>query len=109
MNNKYTEMKCRTCDNLYIRNNLDTYKTTCFPCWKKSKGFKLTDVDQTIIHLNEKIKNASKTTNKTTHKPNIKMTKNVSRKLLMLCHPDKHQNSVLAQEITQWILKNRTE
>ena len=40
MTNKYTEMKCRTCDNLYIRNNLDTYKTTCFPCWKKSKGFK---------------------------------------------------------------------
>ncbi len=29
------------------------------------------------------------------------------RKLLMLCHPDKHGNSELAQEVTRWLIAER--
>lgn len=31
------------------------------------------------------------------------------RKLLMLCHPDKHGNSETATEVTRWLLKMRIE
>jgi hypothetical protein len=34
---------------------------------------------------------------------------NMFRKLLMLCHPDKHNNSPLATEVTQWLLEQRKE
>jgi hypothetical protein len=29
------------------------------------------------------------------------------RKLIHLCHPDKHNNSTLATEMTQWLLSQR--
>lgn len=29
------------------------------------------------------------------------------RKLLMLCHPDKHGNSKLASEVTRWLIDER--
>jgi hypothetical protein len=29
------------------------------------------------------------------------------RQLIQLCHPDKHQGSVTAKEITQWLLEHR--
>lgn len=28
------------------------------------------------------------------------------RKLLMLCHPDKHQNSEISTEVTRWLIAN---
>ena len=33
--------------------------------------------------------------------------KDISKKLLLLCHPDKHEGSQIAQEATQWILQKR--
>lgn len=29
------------------------------------------------------------------------------RKIMMLCHPDKHGNSELSQEVTRWLIENR--
>jgi hypothetical protein len=29
------------------------------------------------------------------------------RKIMMLCHPDKHSNSELSQEVTRWLIENR--
>jgi len=31
------------------------------------------------------------------------------RKLLLLCHPDKHQNSEISTEVTQWILAQKAK
>jgi hypothetical protein len=31
------------------------------------------------------------------------------RKLIMLCHPDKHENSKTSQEVTRWLLGQRTK
>ncbi len=31
------------------------------------------------------------------------------RKLISLCHPDKHNNSETSQEVTRWLLKQREE
>ncbi len=29
------------------------------------------------------------------------------KKIMMLCHPDKHQGSELSQEVTRWLIENR--
>ena len=60
----FVEMKCRKCENLYLRKSLDTYKTICIPCWKKEKKYSLSDVDETIIYLNDKLRDAAQTEEK---------------------------------------------
>lgn len=34
-------------------------------------------------------------------------TDDMWRKTISLCHPDKHDNSPLSTEVTQWLIKNR--
>jgi regulator of replication initiation timing len=51
-------------------------------------------------HLNRE--KASKVVVKVTNNPNI--SKDMKRRLLQLCHPDKHNNSESSKIITQWLL-----
>jgi hypothetical protein len=44
--------------------------------------------------------------------PNVKIVEvsippEMFRKLVMLCHPDKHGNSELSQEVTRWLIQQR--
>lgn len=38
---------------------------------------------------------------------NMEVFKDKWRKIMMLCHPDKHGNSELSQEVTRWLIENR--
>lgn len=37
----------------------------------------------------------------------MKIPEEMFRKLLMLCHPDRHGNSETATEVTRWLLEHR--
>lgn len=37
-----------------------------------------------------------------------KIPEDMMKRLLMLCHPDKHGNSTLSNDVTKWLLKQRS-
>ena len=132
----YVEMVCSLCSKMYLRHREHPFKKTCSVCWKESKSIPLTDSDMTIRYLQNiyfdcadkesqiekqhikieslKIKiirlkkiMANSSLYSQVENTKYKLSKSISRKLLSLCHPDKHKDSETAKEITQWILENR--
>ena len=116
------KMQCRTCRSLYHRPKNAPYKKTCPPCYKKKNTLPLTDSDKSLVSLNEEyIRLTTKyTTLKAkyealihTHEVSLyrepdDFSQNV-KSLLLLCHPDKHHNSPISTEITQWLLSKRSK
>lgn len=37
----------------------------------------------------------------------VGLTDDMWKKIMMLCHPDKHSNSDLSHEVTRWLITNR--
>ena len=93
----------------------------CWICLKKDRGWDLTKGDQNLdAHMTEFDK-LYKEHQKLLAKPPQKVVKRVLtldsiakdrvKKLLKLCHPDKHVkgSQVAAQEITTWLLKIKSK
>lgn len=74
------EKQCKACGQIFIASDDEAWKQTCFECWKKSKQRRVDFVDEFYGRV---------------------------RALLQLCHPDKHNNSELSKQITQWLLDNK--
>tara|TARA_B100000242_G_C42917736_1_gene425539 strand:+ start:224 stop:649 length:426 start_codon:yes stop_codon:yes gene_type:complete len=134
----YVEMICSSCKRAYLRHRDNPYKKMCSVCWKESKGLPITDTDMTIRYLQQiaydsfdkdnKIEKQSIKISKLEAKlskfrkiisnrslypkrlgTELMLNKSISRKLLSLCHPDKHNNSEASQEVTRWILSKRLQ
>lgn len=130
----YVEMQCRSCSVKYLRHKDTPYKTKCMVCFKKDKKIKLTDTDETLLFLWNKSEYQDKSIQKlkrelaiekalsqtlkkrlrsardvenASEKSSFLLPKDISKKLLLLCHPDKHEGNSLAHEVTQWILQKR--
>ena len=115
-------MKCRTCGMLYKRPKSAPYKKLCPPCYKEAKGLKLTDADKSLLALNEDYKELAnryealgRKYESLIHAYEVRAYREPSdfsqrvRHLIILCHPDKHNNSQTATEITQWLLSHRSK
>jgi hypothetical protein len=63
------------------------WKKTCLSCWIESKNKPVTN---TIIREAD-------------------IEPEIIKKLLFLCHPDKHNNSVTSTEITKWLINKRNQ
>ena len=115
---------CRQCGNTFFADQ--PWKRVCFDCWKESKkqsgqwrggteGFVYTDaawakmevarlrqenqaLDRQVAALQEALYSKA---NYSAIPPDM------LRRIIQLCHPDKHNNSPAATEATQWLLKQR--
>jgi hypothetical protein len=104
---------CRQCGNEFYADQ--PWKRVCFDCWKESKkqsgqwrggtsqGWPGQDHHE-MLALKAKIASlewqllAAQASS---------IPPDMLRRIIQLCHPDKHNNSAAATEATQWLLKQR--
>ena len=91
---------CRTCGAGFTTDK--DWAKQCLPCWRDRRNGGQADDDLTrarerIKELEWELKAASRST------PGLDAT--MRRRLIQLCHPDKHRGSVASQEATKWLLK----
>ena len=89
-------MKCCGNCHKYFRPKYENSKL-CFDCWKKrNDAFNRYDY---LVQENQRLMRilSEERLRKTLPAETV-------RKLLMLAHPDKHDNSKLSNEVTRWLL-----
>ena len=72
----------------------------CFDCFKKRERA-LEEYDDLVEEI--------ETLRERARLPSLRVPPARLRQLLHLCHPDKHNNSRTATEVTQWLLELREE
>lgn len=95
----------------------ETWKVRCVPCWRKWKNRK--DSTTAVGNASRELANANRKINKLEFKIELligelveaERTSNIEteladrmRSLLSLVHPDKHNGSRVANDITVWLL-----
>ncbi len=80
--------KCIACGGPFLRDDGEEWKRRCLPCWAASKG--------------RTAPRPASPPDPIAHEVRERM-----RALLMLCHPDKHGGSALANRTTAWLLSLR--
>ena len=103
----------------------ESWKRRCVGCWKKEKEWDLTVGDKAFLAMQEKyvlllgaleqmeahmaamsgrIEELERA-----QRPSVGITLNDRqiKKLLSLCHPDKHRGSKTSHEVTRWLLRQR--
>ena len=89
---------CETCGSMLDRNPDETWKKLCLSCWKETARAK------------ERAKAPPPPQFKVVHFPvPARIPHDMLRRMLQLCHPDKHGGSEMAVVVTQWLLKHKDE
>lgn len=122
---------CEKCKKPFV--DKDEWRKLCMVCWKKDKGFDLTKSDDALAALQDYTKTLEKDTAKLEkdlekaekkikklegkkgtvveeneeNSENTNLTEVQIKALLRLCHPDRHANNKLSNEITKWLLQLR--
>lgn len=86
---------CDTCHNVFTKKFAS--QATCYACWSK------TDAGMAWKRRKEAAYAKTETEYKTVYKNLPDFDKTMVRKLLQLCHPDKHDQSELSVKVTQWL------
>jgi hypothetical protein len=81
---------CTTCRGHFLRKDDEHWKNLCLACFKQSKA--------------KEWASASNSTN-TSYKPTQVIEKEMLRRLIYLCHPDKHNSSEASLISTKWLLQ----
>lgn len=105
--------ECKKCKKPFI--DAADYKKTCIICWKQEKGYALNKGDNSYLEmqdyahaLEQEIADLEKELEEDKNEPEPKnLSEDQIKALLRLCHPDKHSNSKLANEVTKWLLALR--
>lgn len=93
--------KCTHCGNWFTSRYPNA--RLCLSCWKKREhAFAQWDGLQSYIRLLEA---ELETANEMETEPAIPPP--MLSKLIRLCHPDRHGNSPMANEVTRWLLEQR--
>lgn len=79
---------CIDCGREFHRDEDEGWKLRCLPCWIATRPAHGTAPTPAPDPIREEIAGEL-------------------RALLMLCHPDKHANSALANRVTKWLLELR--
>lgn len=109
---------CEVCSGTFDRPESERWKSKCFPCWKRSKAS--TNSSGQAQHQRSKTSGsdnmdwwqrgyaagraAALEMSEATPAP---LDRARIRQLLQLCHPDRHDQSPLAGEVTTWLLSMR--
>ena len=86
------------------------WKKLCIGCWIKNKREQEAKDDRAKekIEAEARAKSYAEWNNK--HRAAQQkevIPQEILAKIIRLCHPDKHSNSTTANEVTQWLLKQR--
>ena len=119
---------CLTCGKPFRREEDEDWKTLCVPCFKKSKRADLIPVDSTLIAraraaeeqvalLQSRLERQQAAIQYLQRELEEKQARRYSTldrelaeqipRLLMVCHPDRHNGSQAATKATQWLLNVR--
>jgi hypothetical protein len=80
------EAHCKNCGDIFLKEFDETWKRLCWDCWRENKGYR------------------SKPPRPSPKPSSAPIDDEMIRRLIYLCHPDKHQNSQAANIATQWLL-----
>lgn len=123
---------CISCELPFVKNN--TRNRICLVCWKRDAGYELTKGDlahealaeetKSLLEENKRLRENSNVSVVETLKRTIKslqdqlaaasgsvggFTPEMLKKLIILCHPDKHNNNPTATEVTKTLLALRSK
>jgi len=88
---------CQQCGNSFFIEPTELWKKICLKCWKKNKKEESDAAFNEFMHRQYPSSKAS----------NSIISEEMLRRLIYLCHPDKHDNSDAANTATSWLLKQR--
>ena len=118
---------CNLCSKPFATDEGQDWANTCLPCWKHGRGYDLTKSDKSyvtfqdevsnlriahdmeIAQLREEVKREREAKERAMRFSgrSAPFTQEQVRNLIRLCHPDRHNGSELATEVTKWLLELR--
>lgn len=99
---------CTSCNTSFWRDPAESWKTLCLSCWRDSKAKTDRQADNLQIRLDKAlIENAMLHRKLARLETSTGIPDGVLARMIRLCHPDKHQGSKAATEVTQWLLAQR--
>lgn len=108
---KYYEeaVECCDCDDIFYRSVDDSWRVRCVPCWK---AYKLKENPNWSKNYRSQYEYQREQRGQSSPPPPSEDSRNPDlmdrlSSLIILCHPDKHNNSRASVEITQWLLSLR--
>lgn len=111
---EWEEAVCSDCGFLFPAQK--GFERTCSVCFKLAKGYDLLAGDMACVWFQERLRlskeNEKKAKLKRSSPPvtpeiDLPLTPEEWKKLIFLCHPDKHQGSKVAEEVTMRLLSLR--
>jgi hypothetical protein len=99
--------ECEECGRMAVwRKDNEPWKTKCSFCWKQGNGYDLSPGERYALELEVELVEARAVAKKKTAPP-CQFSPQELTQLLRLCHPDRHGNSALSNEITRRIIDIR--
>lgn len=98
---------CTKCSKAFYVAEGEEWKKTCLSCWKKSKGVQDNSSDrayQRVSELEALTRALYSRIAELERKPSFSIDPDMLRRLIMLSHPDKHNNSEASKKATQFLL-----
>jgi hypothetical protein len=83
----FESASCTLCDKVFVRETSNRWKQLCLDCWRQKNG------------LSREHKSHASST--------AAIDQVMLRRLLQLCHPDRHGGSEASHAATQWLLTLR--
>lgn len=107
--------KCSCCGNNFERGDNEAWKKMCLPCFKLSKRSEPNnDYDELKSRYDHLLTQYSNLQFKHMSLKQYRLPKGLESelkeqlpRLLLICHPDKHNDSQAATKATQWLLSVR--
>jgi hypothetical protein len=102
--------QCVTCGSR-LPSDAKSYVTKCTTCFKLSKQLELNRLQETIEELEQELA-ATKyrlVVAQAQIGRHITLDGNLVKKMLVLCHPDRHDNSPVSNEVTRVLIQMRKQ
>jgi len=88
---------CDDCGKPFVAD--ESWKRVCLICWKEASNYALTKGDKAFGRMQDALLEA--------RNGGSNLTQDRIMALILLCHPDRHQNNERSNEITKWLLTMR--
>lgn len=102
--------ECQQCKKSFFVADGEEWKKICLRCWKKSKGVQGNASDrahQRVIELESLTRVLYGRIAELERKSQATIEPEMLKRIIMLCHPDKHNNSEASIKATQHLLDMR--
>lgn len=97
------QKKCERCNANFYVSELETWKKICINCWKKSKQIP-DKQQQRIVELESLNRALYSRIAEIERFGQSKIEPEMLKRIIMLCHPDRHDQSEASKKATQFLL-----